>query len=420
MKRLFIAVLLMLLLAALLAATIASEPGYILLAFGRYTLETTAWVGLALLFATLLAMYLAVSLLHRGLRRVGMMGRWRVERRVRRDQQLTTRGIVAAIEGNAAQARRQHERAALRSNAPLVNHLFAARASAELGDTTAAEMNLRRAEQARPHALAAVLLTRAELELKAGQPQTALATLQRLGRHAHRLPPALTLQRDALLQIGDWPTLLALLPELRRHLKPETEEFEALELRAGRGQLDTAATQGVDALRDSWRQLPKPLRRLPALVGSYAERLLQAGADGDAEAVLNDALKREWSPALVELYGRTQGDDPRRQLSVAEGWLNAHGDDAVLQRCLGRLALRNQLWGVARERFETSLRLFEAQASASASTRVDIAETCAELGRLLQQLGERDAAARCFERGLSATLAPLPPLPLPNPPLPRP
>lgn len=409
MKRLFIAVLVTLLLAALLAAAIASEPGYILLAFGHYTLETTAWVGLALLFATLLVMYLTASLLHRGLRRAGMIGRWRVERRVRRDQQLATRGIIAQIEGNTVRARRQFERAALVSNTPLISHLLSARASAALGDTTAMEMSLRRAEQARPSAPSAVLLTRAELELKAGQPQVALATLQRLGRNAHRLPQALLLQRDALLQIGDWPTLLALLPELRRHLKPTEAEYEALEIRAGQGQLDAAAAQGSEALRDSWRQLPKPLRRLPALVARYAGWLLRDGADAEAEAVLNDALKRGWDSALADLYGRTQGVDVRRQLTTAEGWLTAHGDDAVLLRCLGRLALRNQLWGKARDYFETSLRLFE-----SSGDRSGCAETSAELGRLLQQLGERDAAARCFERGLGAALPALPNLPLPR------
>ena len=159
------------------------------------------------------------------------------------------------------------------------------------------------------------------------------------------------------------------------------------------------------------------LRRLPALVACYSQHLLQAGADGDgdAEAVLTDALKREWSPMLVELYGRTRGDDPRRQLALAEGWLNAHGDDPVLQRCLARLAQRNQLWGVARDRFESSLRLFEARLSddQSSDSRAACAETSAELGRLLQQLGERDAAARCFERGLTAAVAPLPTLPKP-------
>ncbi len=414
MKRLFIAVLLVLLLAALLAAAIVSDPGYILLAYGHYTLETTVWVGLALLLATLLVMYIAVSLLHRSLRRAGMVGRWRIERRVRRDQQLTTRAIVAAIEGNPTRARRQHERAALRSDAPLVNHLLAARASAELGDATAVEMNLRRAEQGRPRAMTAVLLTRAELELRAGRPETALATLQRLGRNARRLPQALVLQRDALLQTGDWPVLIALLPDLRRHLKPSTEALAALELRAGSGLLDnvsvqSAATQGVDALRDGWRTLPKPLRKLPALAGHYAGLLLQDGAHGDAEAVLVDALKRGWSPALVELYGRTHSADPRRQLLLAEGWLDAHGDDPALRRCLGRLALRNQLWGQARDHFEAALRLSEA-----AGDHDGCAEAGAELGRLLQQLGERDAAARCFERVVQALA------PAPNPSLPRP
>jgi HemY protein len=409
MKRLFIAILLMLLLAALLAAAIASEPGYILLAFGHYTLETTAWVGLALLFATLLVMYLAVVLLHHGLRRVGMVGRWRVERRVHRDQQLMTRGVVALIEGNPTRARRLLERAALNSKTPLVSQLLAARASAELGDGVAVEMNLRRAEQGRPRAIRAVLLTRAELALKAGQPQSALATLERLGRDAHRLPRALELQRDALLQLGDWERLLVLLPELRRHLKPTVDELEALELRTGTALLDAAATQGVDALRERWQALPKPLRRLPALIAHHATLLLQAGAHGDAESLLIDALKRQWEPALVELYGRTQGGDARRQLARAEGWLDAHGDEPTLQRCLARLALRNQLWGQARDHYETAMRLF-----ITAANGVSAAATGAELGQLLQQLGEHDAAARCFRQSLAAALPPPPELPLPG------
>ncbi len=401
MKRLFIAILLMLLLAALLAAAIASEPGYILLAFGHYTLETTAWVGLALLFATLLVMYLAVSLLHRGLRRVGMVGRWRVERRVHRDQQLMTRGVVALIEGNPSRARHLLERAAANSKTPLISQLWAARASADLGDNVAVEVNLRRAEQGRPRAMGAVLLTRAELELRAGQAQTALTTLARLGRNAHRLPRALELQRDALLQLGDWQTLLTLLPELRRHLKPAGDELEMLALNTGRALLDGAAAQGADSLRERWRQLPKPLRRMPSLVAHHAALLLQHGQHGEAESLLNDALKRSWEPALVELYGRVQGSDPRRQLAHAESWLDTHGDDAMLQRCLARLALRNQLWGQARNHYETALRLFEA-----VGERAAIAATGAELGRLLQQLGERDAAARCFERSLGASVMP--------------
>src|SRR5690606_14650976 len=58
MKRLFIAALLTLLLAAALAAAIQYDPGYVLIAFGGYTLETTVWVGLGLFLLILLAMYL--------------------------------------------------------------------------------------------------------------------------------------------------------------------------------------------------------------------------------------------------------------------------------------------------------------------------------------------------------------------------
>ncbi|MGB0361063.1 MAG: heme biosynthesis protein HemY, partial [Endozoicomonas sp.] len=55
---------------------------------------------------------------------------------------------------------------------------------------------------------------------------------------------------------------------------------------------------------------------------------------------------------------------------------------------LGRLALKNELWGKAREYLETSLRLRKC---------VDVYN---ELGHLLTQLDEFEASARHFQRGL--------------------
>ena len=409
MKRLFIATLLTLLFAAALAAAIQYDPGYVLIAFGGYTLETTVWVGLALLLLILLAMYLVVALLHRSLRRDGLFSRWRAERRQRRSQQQTTRGMIALVEGHYDRARRSFDRAADLAEQPLVNYLLAARASAAQGDPEQAQRYLERAE-AEGSGGSAVVLARAELQLQQGRLEHALATLNQLQGKARREPGALKLLQAVHLGLADWHGLQALLPDLRKQSALTDEQLHDLELRvaaellreAGAPRAPAAAETRLADLRARWQGLSKAATRDSRLVALYARELAAAGAEQDAERLLRDALKREWTPELLDVYGRVAGADAGKQLQFAEQWLPDHPMDAALLRCLGRLSLRNRLWGKARDYFESSLRLENS------------AETCAELGRLLAHLGQPEPSRAYFERGLLASAPSLPALPLPE------
>jgi HemY protein len=401
MKRLFLAALAALLLAAGLAAAIAYDAGYVLIAYGGYTIETTAWVGLTLLLLLLVVMYAVVALLHRGLRQGGVIARWRARHRARRGQQQTASGLLAFMEGDYRRAVKQLESAARRSDTPLINHLMAARASAALGDTTHTEELLLRAEQSGRQAALAVALSQAELQLGNGQYAEAVRTLDGIRNQAHRHPHVLRLLQRAYLSLGDWERLLALLPELRRYLKLPEAELADLARSAHLHQLDAAGATGPAALEACWAKLPKAHRRDGALVARHAYWLLQHGKEAEAELLLREQLRREWQPELVAIYGRVRGSDPQKQLALAESWLNEHGEEPILLRSLGRIALANQLWGKARDYFEASLRHQESP------------ETCAELGRLLLHLDQPERAAHYFERGLTAATPALPSLPLP-------
>jgi HemY protein len=83
-----------------------------------------------------------------------------------------------------------------------------------------------------------------------------------------------------------------------------------------------------------------------------------------------------------------RGADPGKQLQTAESWLKNHTDDAGLLLTLGRLCLQSSLWGKARDYLESSLRLQRNP------------EACAELARLLAQLGETDRSNQLFQEGL--------------------
>ena len=135
---------------------------------------------------------------------------------------------------------------------------------------------------------------------------------------------------------------------------------------------------------------------------AYCRVLVAAGDAGSAEKLLRQSLKLNWHSDLLKLYGLIAGSDLARQLSAAESWIKDHSDDAVLFLTLGRLALRNELWGKAREYFEQGYQLSPN------------AELCFELGRLMANLDEPAAAERYAQEALQLQGQSLPSLPQPS------
>ena len=73
MRKIFTLILIALLLGVGVVAMIETEPGYLLLAYGDYTLESSLWVGLVLIVLATLLLYGLVALLRRVL---GGKSRW--------------------------------------------------------------------------------------------------------------------------------------------------------------------------------------------------------------------------------------------------------------------------------------------------------------------------------------------------------
>ncbi|MNM98584.1 putative protoheme IX biogenesis protein [compost metagenome] len=209
-------------------------------------------------------------------------------------------------------------------------------------------------------------------------------------------------------QRGDWPALIRLLPELRKDKALPAAELAELERRAWGENLSLAGHQeqqgeaGRQALELAWQQLTAAQRQEPQLTVAYAEQLRQFGAEVEAEEVLRSALKRNYDSHLARLYGLVRGSDSARQLQTAEGWLKQHPEDPSLLLTLGRLCLQNRLWGKARDYLESSLRIERNP------------EACAELARLLAQLGDTGRSNQLFQEGLGLLDKRLLALPLPE------
>ena len=380
-------------LAIVVAVGLRTDNGYALLAWGDTTIEMSLAM---LLLVAVIVFGLAWALL-----RI-VVGAWRLpsrlaalrrRQRLRKAQHSLTRGLIEMAEGRWRDGERSLLRYARHSPTPLPHYLVAARAAQMQGEHDRRDNHLKLAYETTPAATTAVLLTQAELQLADAQYERALATLSRLRELAPNHAFALRLLALLHERRGEWDTLHALLPELKRHDAFADAEFDALTIRVYRVRLVAAAARGdAEQAAVLWEELPRGLRQEPALVAPYAGALNAAARGDDAEVLLRSVLRQRWDDGLVLQYGQLRTSDPAKQLARAEAWLKERGDTPVLLLTCGRLCMRSGLWGKARSYLESSI---------ASGARAD---TWHELAKLLQHTGEPDGAAECTQRGLLLAL----------------
>lgn len=412
MIRLLLIVLLALLIGTGLSLGLQYDLGYIRISLGHYLIETNFWVGLALLVALVVLVVVSLNLLRRFRRSTGVVAGWLARGNERRARRRTTRGLLALAEGNWPRARKLLTSAASNADTPLINYLAAAQASFESGDHEAVDELLRKAFESTPGSDMAVGITQAQLQLAGNRLEQALATLIRLRKQSPHHPFVLKLLKNTYLRLEDWRELSKLLPELRKRNVLPDEEFHDLQRLVWHNLLESAAEDcrrqrkedpnaSLEPLTRLWDELPGFLRRDEYTIRDYARLLAQLGDEAQTETLLRKVLRNHWSDELINLYGRIEGQKPDEQLLLAEQWLKDRPNNAELLLALGRLSLRNELWGKAREYFETSLRLRRSR------------ETLAELSRLNAHMGEEEISIKLMMQGLANDNG-LPELPMPK------
>lgn len=409
MKRLYVIVFLVIAATAALGLAIAEHSGYVLVAYKSFRYEASLWATLAVIAVLWLIVWGIKALIELVMTSTGVVNPWSRRNRSRRVQVAIEHGQLDLAEGRWASAQRHLSRAAEAERQPLLYYLGAARAANEQGQYEESDRLLERALERQPQAELAIALSHAQLQTDRGDTDGALVTLQAMHeRHPHNAQTLRQLQR-LYQQRGEWSAVIRLLPELRKDKVLPPAELAELERRAWGENLSLAAqreedgTVGLQSLTRAWQQLTSAQRQEPPLVLAYAEQLRQLGAQVEAEEVLRTSLKRKYDSHLARLYGLVRGSDPARQLQTAEGWLRDHPNDPSLLLTLGRLCLQTSLWGKARDYLESSLRVQRNP------------ETCAELARLLAQLGDTERSNQLFQEGLGLLDERLLAAPLPVP-----
>lgn len=410
MKKLLLVLILIVFLALWGFGVILPDAGYVLVILGQKTVETSLWFACFAALAIAVSWWLVTRFVHVS---------WSIAQRVtdflvfgsmERASKRAASGLIDFLSGDWLHARKKLLRTATKVESPLVNYLAAARASFELGDQDEAVKILADAQQKYPQFAVPIGVAQAKMEMRTGRYEQAKTILLALQQQSPKHPIVINCLRELYEAREDWVALGDIFPLVKKYKLCSVTETINMEASVMVGQLQLAAetaarlpqTERLGILRKAWGRVPGHQQRLPRVVAGYAQALIDNLQDQEAEILLRKALGRSWDDALANLYGLLRVVDIADAIRTAEAWLKYHPHNPVLLRALGRLSLRSQLWGLARDYFQRSLVV---QANA---------ETFAELGRLLNNLGDTQKTLEVYQAALQLTVPALPDLPQPH------
>lgn len=400
MRRRLLKAFFLLVLLVLLGVLLWQGDGYLLIAYGTYTVEMTLWVAaicIILIWFGLWAIkrvFLGGVELARYLRELFLFGS------VERAQKRAANGMVNFLTGDWLEARKKLVRTVTKVEYPLANYIAAARCCFEMGDEDEA---FRLLDEARKEIDSEVPLSlaKARMLLQKGRVEDALNIVKPLQIAMPRNAAVLDVLHHLYLAQNNWHALQDLFPQLRKAKVLSNQEVEELEVKLALANLRQASNDAqkrlqaerLSHLQQVWKSFARATQKNPLVVYAYAQALVENRQDEEAEVILRKSLAQQWHKPSVDLYGRLQVVEVYKQLKTLESWQKEHANDAVLLLALGRIYLRHQQRDLAREFFNRSI---VAQKSLDALL---------EMARLLEQMGEHKRSAEYYEQTLSLAQA---------------
>lgn len=388
MKR-FILYFLILFLSIWIGLKMHASPGYVLITYQDWAVETSVWVAVFAIIISVLVFYKTTRLLAFIGNLPSRIREWFKRRRTQHAQKLTTQGLRFLAEGNWQAAEKTLLKSASEAESPLINYLAAANAAQGRKDVQKRDEYLQRALMSTDDAHVAVGLTQAELQLDTHELVQARNTLEHLNRIVPRHPQVLKLLQKVYVELGDWSEVQSLMPELRRKDILTKEEMLALEKQLYLALLNQQLPNAtVDQLPKIWRDVPRHLHEDPDLLVKYTDALLSFQEIAEAEKLLMKALNHHWDRKLLRQYAKVPSLNPSKQLSHAESWLKSYIGDAGLYVCLGKVCIRNRLWGKA-QAYLVKARELEPSPG-----------ILHDLGQVYEHLDDKVQAMSCYRQGL--------------------
>ena len=332
-------------------------PGYVLISYNNYTVETSFWFACLLLVGVVAIVYGAIRLLvflFLNAIRLGLLPENYSRKRAAR---LETKGTQAFIDQHWSQAGTQLLKAAKKSDNPFLDQVMAARAYLASGNLEQADACWKIAKTLPNRDKLSLELLELDIAFAKNNIHKANALLDELLRYTGNKPPVLARAITIHSSTQNWEALSKLLPKIRKQQVLVGNSLLQLQEKIAIGLMQSGEKKrSAHQLHALWKSL-SDIRQQPRVIYCYCAALVDAGEFDEAEKQIRQHLQQEWSDELIKLYGSFTAKKPDKQLAYAESLLPHHKNSAALQLTLARLALHNQLTGKAKDYVQASLQL---------------------------------------------------------------
>jgi HemY protein len=394
MVKWLLRILVLIIIALVAVMLVRDDPGFVLIKYRDYSLETSLAFGIVVLILAMVVIYFAIRFFRGFWRLPNSMKQLSQNRRFGKSRKLLNQGLIDLAEGRFDQAEVNLIKMVEYSESPLLHYLAAARAAQLQGKHDERDSYLKAAHEARPEAEIAIGVTQAELQLAHQQLEQSLATLTHLRGIAPRHNHILRLLARVYFELEDWQSLVELLPDIRKKKLLKESILKDMEAKSFRGFLASAKSD-QQALENAWAKIPRAAQTDADLILYYIKLSNHAASKSSSvEQLIIKSLDQKWDDRLVQAYGLFNASDPNEQLKRTEKWLDDYAKNENLLLALGRICVRAKLWGKAQSYLEASIGV------------KPMAASCLALAQLLgDQLQQKDKASKYYQKGLELCLS---------------
>ena len=385
--KLLVWLLLVAVAATLIPLSIGAGNGYVLLVQAPYRIELSTSMFLLLVALTFVVVYGLLRLIFYTMHLPESVRAFKLERRQKQANTALLESITALAEGRFGQAGKSAETALELGADPLIPTLIAARSAHKLKNFERRDFYFAECERLAPDNEMARLLSQAELLLDQRHFSEALAAVRQLEKRDAKHLPALLLELKVQRQLSNWEQVLELIEQLQKR-NGITPIIAQQWKRQAYLALLARNTDDAERLAKQWQKTPEDDRLDTYLALAAAKHFVHASAPLQAAAIVEMSLTKQWDSTLAEFYGECADKDAAKQLKQAEFWLEQHHNDAGLLLSLGKLCMRQALWGKAQSYLEASI-------SVKASSAAHLA-----LAQLMEQLEKPEQANQHYRVSL--------------------
>jgi len=379
-KRLILILLALvaLVVTALAAPRLLSDPGLVSIEVGHYRLQ----MSLLTLVGGVILAWVLISLLVALIRWPGRVLRRQREHRAQRQLE---NGLLALTEGDWQRAEKALGKS-LSHHGTTAGYLAAAQAAQGQSDVEARDHWLQLADRRFGRKHFVTDLAKARMLAAEGRVEEAVPILESLHLKKPKHTGVLRLLLQDYQDLDRWRDVRLLTPALRKAgIIDEKREVDLAVLAACR---EMAAAPDLESLESAWHALSRKQRGLREIVLAYARRASELGHPEAGGKQLRKLLKAGPDRDALRLYAQVDDGGRAQRISDCESWLGQHPGNPALHLALGFLYLQDRQYDQARGHLEKSL------------DQTPDGEAYAALGRIYDRSGSLEAAAQSYRNAL--------------------